>query len=224
MIPGYKMKDRIKVTIVDDEKAYREVIKLIFAKDKRISLISEFTQGQDFINSLSSLFKPDVCLFDIKLSGGDSGINCAQAVKAQYPNIHVILITAYPKPQTLIEAKKLHADYIEKGTIGEILIDKIITSVEPQQQFISLQYDTEKKYAGNYMIFCDRFGESQTNSSTLTDNQKKIIKLRQQGKTINETAEILNMKANTVTSHLERALRKLNLPNPLHYIDIDWNN
>ncbi len=214
------MQRRIKVSIVDDEKSYRQVLKQTMEKDLRISIFGEYAYGIDFINSLNSPFKPDVCLLDIKLVGEMSGVDCAKILKKVAPNIHIIFLTAYPDSETMLEAKQLKADYIEKGTLGEVLIDKIVTSVERDDQLLSLQQKTYTKYCKKTIELSNRLDNAQSKVQSLTNNQKKVLILKQKGKTINEIAKTLNMNPNTVTSHIERGLSKLKLPFILEYIEL----
>lgn len=113
---------RIKVCIIDDEELYISAIKQILAADQRIWVYGEYITAQKFIDDFQKPFEPDVCLVDILLPDM-SGMECAKIIKARNPNIHVILMTAYPTFETLTESKEIGADYIEKGTRGEILID-----------------------------------------------------------------------------------------------------
>jgi DNA-binding NarL/FixJ family response regulator len=214
------MDKRIKVCILDDEKSYRHVLEDILEKDERIAIVGEYAYATEFLQSLYTPFKPDVCLLDIMLTGDMSGIDCAYQVKEVDPNIQIIFITGHPDSPTLLEAKKLNADYIEKGTIGEGLINKIITSVSRKEQLVSLQYDTSKKYNDNFISLLENLAESQSQVSRLTDYQKTVLRYRQQGMTIKEIAELLNMNKNTVMGHIERGLKKLKIPDSFQYIDL----
>ncbi len=214
------MDKRIKVSILDDEKSYRHVLEDILARDDRIAIIGEYAYATEFLNSLHTPFKPDVCLLDIMLSGDLSGIQCAYEVKEVDPNIQIIFITGHPDSPTLLEAKKLNADYIEKGTIGEGLINKIITSASRKEQLVSLQYDPAKKYNDSFISLLERFAESQSQVEKLSDSQRCVLKYRQSGKTIREIAEILSMNKNTVMGHIERGLKKLRVPDSFQYIDL----
>lgn len=216
------MDRRIKISILDDEKAYRQVIKKIVSQDDRISLLGEYAYASDFINSLKSPFKPDVCLMDIKLTGDMTGIECGLIAKKLAPEMHIIFMTGYPDSQTLLRAKEISADYIEKGTIGEFLIDRLITQAREKEQLISIKSsDQVKKNKNSFIDLINSLEESQTRVQSLSEQQRLIMKLKQEGKTISEISVILKIKPNTVSSHLERASKKLALPDPLKYINLD---
>lgn len=216
------MDKRIKISILDDEKTYRQLIKKIVSQDDRITVLGEYAYASDFLNSLKSPFKPDVCLMDIKLTGDMTGIECGLLAKQLAPGIHIIFMTGYPDSQTLLKAKEINADYIEKGTIGEYLIDRLITQVRQKEQLISIKSsNTTENYKKSFIDLINSLEESQSRVQSLSDQQRLIMKLKQEGKTISEISKVLDIKPNTVSSHIERAAKKLSLPDPLKFIDLD---
>lgn len=215
-------KKLIKIWIVEDEEPYQDILKEVLSSDVRIKMYGEFTSGEDFLKFLNSPFRADVCLIDIKLKGKLSGLDCAKKVKEIDPGIHVILITAYPTPQILIEAKQIQADLIEKGSVGESLIDKIVTSVKKEDShFFSLKHDLKDNNKDYIYILAEEIEKSRSRIEDLTDKQKKVLKLKQHGKTYKEIAQVLDMNEHTVRSHIERALKKLDLPNVLKFLKIE---
>lgn len=212
----------IKVVVVDDEKAYRVLIKKIILKDKRLKFYAEYSSGEDFINSLHSLFNvPHVCIMDFQLKHM-TGIECIKRVKEAHPNIYFILMTAHPNSQILTEVKKLGIDYIEKGSAVETLIDKIISikiipSEEPiESQIISLK--KRRKVNLRYIELTEQLEKSKSKIKELTKAQLKIVKLKNEGNSYKEIGEILKIDAGTVRTHLSRARRKLKLPDLLNFI------
>ncbi|MDH4129828.1 MAG: response regulator transcription factor, partial [Spirochaetota bacterium] len=125
-------KNYIKVCIIDDDESYRLLLKKVLEIDDRIKLYGEYSTGKSFIKDLGSPFKPDVCLVDIYLND-ISGIECCKQIKEKKPEVHLIVMTAHPDPQTFVEARKLGADYLQKGTRVEAIINKIITSYESKR-------------------------------------------------------------------------------------------
>ena len=118
--------NRIKVSIIDDSKAYRNSLRNILEADRRICICDEYDSGTAFINVLDSNFQPDICLIDVVLKDM-SGIECAKKIKEKDPNIHIVIMTACPNTESFSEARKIGADYIEKGSRFEAIIDHIIT-------------------------------------------------------------------------------------------------
>ncbi len=84
-------------------------------------------------------------------------------------------MTAYPEVKTLAEAKKINADYIEKKTRAEILINTIITTVKSmrKERLISL-YDNQA-LTDNALELADVLSMAQKSVLTLTSTQRKVL-------------------------------------------------
>ncbi len=213
----YMEKSFIKVSIIDDDKSYRDSLKQIFQRDKRIKVYNEHESGFELIKSLNSPFQPDVCLVDIVLKD-ISGIECAKKIKIKYPDIYVVIMTAYPDPKTFNEAKKIGADYLEKGPRFEAFIDRIITtlSISKKEKLLSLQDEDSFKF--EYLELNNEIELVKKRLSTLTDNQFIALLLKKRGKSEKEIAQMLNVTTGTAHTHITRALEKLKLPNLLDIV------
>ncbi len=215
--------NRIKVCIIDDQKSYRTSLKEILSKDERIWIYNEFDNATSFFQSLKSPFQPDVCLIDIRLSKDENctlGLECAKKIKEKNPNIHVIIMTAYSDSDNFAEARKINADFIEKGTRGEILIDKIITSARySDEQFVSIRLTHKDKVdiVGLVKAIEDYIEET----SKLSPQQKQIINNKLQGKSIEDLSSELNISESTIRTQIKRASSKeIKIPNLWQYVQL----
>jgi DNA-binding NtrC family response regulator len=96
--------------IVDDEEIARAGITLALKKTYNVD---GYGTAEEAITALRDR-QPDLILLDIGLPGM-SGIEALQIIKTDYPDILVIMITAYEDVQTVVSAMKLGAyDYIVK--------------------------------------------------------------------------------------------------------------
>lgn len=99
-----------KVLVVDDERGVRESIRILLKGSYDITLA---VSGHDAIQKLPEV-QPDVVLLDLRL-GDMHGIEVLQNIKAQDPQIEVILVTAYATIDTARKALRLGAfDYLTK--------------------------------------------------------------------------------------------------------------
>ncbi|MDH5680359.1 MAG: response regulator transcription factor [Spirochaetota bacterium] len=211
---------KIKVSIIDDQKVYRDALKEQLSKDDRVILYKEYDSGLDFAKDLDQPFHPDVCLIDIVLND-ISGVEVAKLVRRKHPNVHVILMTAYPSSSSFNEASQIGADYIEKGTRGEILLNKIVTSFESplNEQIFSFHKFSEE--VNHYLLlFAKELEAIQSRTADLSEFQRKVLKLRKAGKSIDEIAQLMDISPFTVRTHINRGLKKLNLPNFLKFINL----
>ncbi len=211
-------KSCVKVAIIEDNPTYRESLKKIIDDDDRLRLHNEYHSAQAFLNDLNSPFQPDVCLVDVVLKDM-SGTECCRIVKAKKPDIHLVIMTAYPSTKSFAEARDIGADYIEKGPRMKAFIKDIISTVSASRAeriFTLTDHDDDVKL--NYIKLAYQLEEVKKKVGTLSDNQLKVLQLKRKGKTEKEISEILDMSRATVHTHAKRALKKLQLPDLLDYI------
>lgn len=98
------------IYVVDDEKVAREGIALALHKRYHTET---FATAEDAIQAMLNQ-PPDLVLLDIGLPGM-SGIEALKTIKEMYPEVIVIMITAYEDVKTVVAAMKYGAhDYVVK--------------------------------------------------------------------------------------------------------------
>ena len=103
--------------VVDDENVAREGITLALKKNYRVTA---FDAAEPALDALQSDI-PDIILLDIGLPVM-SGTEALEVIKERYPQILVIMITAYEDVKTVVSAMKLGAyDYVVKPLQMEAL-------------------------------------------------------------------------------------------------------
>ena len=105
------------INIVDDEKVAREGLSLALGK---IYSVKSFATAESAIKNMAD-HPPDLVLLDIGLPGM-SGVEALKEIKSRYPEIMVIMITAYEDVKTVVSAMKFGAyDYVVKPLQMEAL-------------------------------------------------------------------------------------------------------
>jgi len=121
--------------IVDDEEIARAGISLAL---KKIYNVYDFGAAEEALAALREQ-QPDLILLDIGLPGM-SGIEALQIIKTDFPDILVIMITAYEDVQTVVSAMKLGAyDYIVKP----LDMNGLIITVRNALETIALKKEIE---------------------------------------------------------------------------------
>jgi len=121
---------RSRILIVDDEIGPREALRMVL-KDE--FLISVATNGKEALDQLCS-YPVDLILMDMKMPLMD-GMQALRLLKEAYPQIPVLMITAYGTIDTAVEAMKIGAvDFITKPFDSFVIQDKIraVLSEKPQ--------------------------------------------------------------------------------------------
>ncbi len=140
--------------IVDDEEIARAGISLALKKNYNVQ---DFGTAEAALAALREQH-PDLILLDIGLPGM-SGIEALQIIKTEYPDILVIMITAFEDVQTVVSAMRLGAyDYIVKP----LDMNGLIITVRNALETIALKKEIEllqQKYVSQNLPMI--VGESQ---------------------------------------------------------------
>jgi DNA-binding NtrC family response regulator len=122
---------KIKIMIVDDERDVEDLFNQRYRKDLRNNDF-EFHfafSAEDAINYLSTLNPVDVVLIlsDINMPGM-SGLDLLKLVKVKFPQLKVVMVTAYGDQDNFTKAQSLGADdFITKPIDFVALRERIIT-------------------------------------------------------------------------------------------------
>ena len=117
----------MKLLIVDDEVEICDFLKSFF--EERNYQVKGVTSGEGALKAVEE-FKPQVVLLDIKMSGMD-GIQVLQKLKAKFPRIKVIMVTALETRDKIEECLRLGADnYITKPLSLEYLENDVREKIE----------------------------------------------------------------------------------------------
>jgi len=144
------MKSRILV--VDDEESIREFLEIMLKKEGyEVSCVEDGQQALDFLKKKSV----DMVISDLQMPNV-TGIELLEKVKAQYPDMLFMMITAFGTTETAVEAMKLGAyDYITKPfKIDEvrIVIANALRSQNLEVENRSLKKELKQEYSFQSLV------------------------------------------------------------------------
>lgn len=126
------------IYIVDDEETIRDGVLMALEEDYQVEA---FADAETAIEQLEE-GPPDLILLDIGLPGMN-GIDALRHIKDLYPDILVIMITAYEDVDTVISAMKLGAyDYVVKPLYMdglEVTIGNALETIRLRKEVRTLQ-------------------------------------------------------------------------------------
>ena len=114
----------IRILIADDHAVVREGTRQILEQEPDMAVVAEACDGEEAVK-LAGSSKPDVAIIDIAMPKVD-GIEATKQIKALYPNITVLILTAYDDEQFifgLLEAGA--AGYLLKSVRGRELVEAV---------------------------------------------------------------------------------------------------
>ena len=101
-----------KILIVDDEPTYREYLKRFLSRDGLDVRTAE--TGAEAIE-VSREFAPDILLADWMLRCEMHGIEVGEALRRQWPDLRILLMTGFPTADLQAEAERVGIDgFLEK--------------------------------------------------------------------------------------------------------------
>ncbi|MDR5658393.1 response regulator transcription factor [Serpentinicella sp. ANB-PHB4] len=199
------MLDKIKVLIVDDHSVVRKGLKMFLGTNPSIEVCGEAENLKDAIK-MTTKTKPDVIILDFKLPDGD-GINGSIAIKARFPDIKIIILTAYTQNETVLGAIRAGVDaYLLKDIESKELINTIIAVYKGKAV---LDTSVTEDVFNTLKI-------ENTNiksKSSLSLQETKILDMIAQGKVNKEIAESLGISDKTVRNYISNIFKKLNVSN-----------
>ncbi|MDP6701630.1 MAG: sigma-54 dependent transcriptional regulator, partial [Candidatus Latescibacteria bacterium] len=141
------------ILVVDDDSYVRESTEEILRR--KGYQVDTSANGKDALVRLDEA-DFDLILSDIKMPEMD-GIELLAAAKGKYPDIHVIMMTAFGSVDNAVEAMRKGAyDYIQKGSADpteiELVVERALKYQDSQRENKRLRSELADKYSFNNMI------------------------------------------------------------------------
>lgn len=99
----------INILIVEDHASMREAITAAFTATGRYAVLGEVPSA-NFTELFCQELHPDLVLMDVCTEGGASGITATETVKKKFPNIRVIVMTAFDELSYIPRPRAAGAD------------------------------------------------------------------------------------------------------------------
>jgi DNA-binding NarL/FixJ family response regulator len=117
-----------KVLIVEDSAFYRQLLKEALLSRFPSMELFEAADGEAALRKIET-FLPELVFMDIKLPG-ESGLELIKKIKIQYPNMIIIILTAYDIPEYREAAVQAKANYfLSKGLASKENILTLVDSI-----------------------------------------------------------------------------------------------
>src|SRR5271165_7140376 len=115
---------RIRILAVDDHPIVRQGIAGLVGIQPDMILVGEASNGRDAIQQFRT-HQPDITLMDLQMPEM-SGLDSLIAIRNEFPDAKVILLTTYAGDTQILRALKAGAQaYLLKNTLHKELLDTI---------------------------------------------------------------------------------------------------
>jgi DNA-binding NarL/FixJ family response regulator len=206
------MTDVIDVMIVDDHPVFRQGLRNVLAAQEGLRVVDEAADGEMAIEKAGTV-RPDVVIMDINLPGLN-GLQATRELKDRFPDMQVIMLTAYDDEEQIYHAIRAGASaYHAKDVRPERLIG-VIRQVHEGHYIVD---DTvlDEDGIGDWLLKKFKrfggevFGGNEDFLSPLTPREMEILELVVQGMSNRKIAYHLGISHQTVKNHMTAILRKL---------------
>ena len=200
----------ITVLVVEDNPRFRESFAEAIEGDAEFRLIGAAANGADGMRMLDEQH-PDVLLVDLDLPDF-SGVELIRHAARNLPESDVMVITVFGDERSIIES-------IEAGATGYLLKDamppdfvgqirELRAGGSPISPIIARRLLTRFHPPGTPEAGPDGENES-SDRPTLSEREHSVLSLVAKGFSFGEIARVLNVSPHTVTTHVKRIYRKL---------------
>jgi len=195
---------RIRVLSIDDHPLFQQGIAAIINCQPDMALVGSASNGTEAINAFRSL-RPDVTLMDLCLPGL-GGIDVTMAIRAEFPEARVIVLTTFERDVEIQRALKA-------GARGYLL-----KSMSSQQMLETIRQVHEGKRPVPPEI-ASQIAEHLSDEQ-LTSREIDVLRQVIEGNRNRDIAERLFVSEHTVKTHLKHILGKLGASDRTHAITI----
>jgi DNA-binding NarL/FixJ family response regulator len=110
----------IRLLLVDDHPMTRGGIRFALETQPDFAVVGEASDGAEALR-LAEQLHPDIILLDLAMPGMN-GVEATRRLRAAFPELHVLVFTAYGDDESVVEALRAGAvSYLLKDTRGEDL-------------------------------------------------------------------------------------------------------
>ena len=203
----------IKLLIADDERLFRQSLKILLERGTEIKVVAAAANGQEAV-TLARETEPDLAVLDIDMPLMD-GIKAARLIRTVSPRTKTLMLSVHREDEKIRAAMRAGAvGYILKDTDREEFINIIRQTYagnqpsSPYLAHLALEQNespTATVSQSSILNFVERFG--------LTGLEVKILRLMTEGLSNEEISEITGVTPETVKGYLKTIFRKLDVKN-----------
>lgn len=197
--------DQIDILLVDDHRIVREGLTSMLSIQPDMRVVGEAGTGAEALVRVEELH-PDLILLDLEMPDLD-GVHVLEMVRTSYPEVRVIVLTAYGSDERILDAVRAGArGYLLKGTS----LDEVLHAVRVVAAGGSL---LEPYIAGRLLGSMEQMLRSGKVPEMLTERERAILTLIARGYSNKKIGQQLHLAERTIKFHATIIFQKLGVSN-----------
>ncbi len=185
----------IRVVIAEDQAMVLGALAALLGMERDIEVVGQAPDGEEAL-ALAAALRPDVLLADIEMPKM-TGLELAAELKRRGPRPRVVILTTFARPGYLRRA-------FDAGAAGYLLKDA------PSRR---LAEAVRQVHAGGRAIDPELAAEGWGEIDPLTDRERQVLRLADEGRTGAEIAARLQLSEGTIRNYLSEAISKTGAKN-----------
>ena len=179
---------RLRIVIADDHDLMAAALDRVLSAQADLEVVGRARAGGEVV-ALVEETRPDVVLLDIGMPETD-GIECARRLRARFPGLRIMMLTAYGDADSLQAAERAGADGFILKTVGASALVEALTAAD-----------------GHFVVA--GFPEPDEGAAKLTPRERIVLQAVGDGLTNSDIGRELWISEETVKFHLKNLYRKL---------------
>lgn len=203
-----------RVLVADDHRAFADALAALVGAEEDLIVVGVGTSAATAL-SLAESLRPDVLLLDVEFPDGD-GIEVAERLRTTAPGVRVVVVSGHDDVATAAGA-------VRAGAIG------FVTKEASSEELVGAVRSAAKGQAWvEARLLAGVLGELARGSAPRTPEQEKLDRLTQRERQVLECmvrgldrgsiARTLFLSTNTVRTHSQRLLAKLEVHSTLEAV------
>ena len=185
----------IRILLAEDQKLLLGAIGQLLALEDDLEVVGRAADG-DEARTLIERHRPDLVVSDIEMPGL-TGLELAEWLACEYPQIRVVILTTFARPGYLRRA-------LEAGVSGYLLKDT------PAEKLADAM---RRAHRGERVIAPELALTAFDAKDPLTDRERQVLRLAGEGISNAEIGRRLHLAEGTVRNYLSEAIGKLDADN-----------
>ncbi len=192
----------MRVLIADDHGVVRGGLRLLLDRQADMEVVGEASDGAAAVAETLAT-RPDLAILDVAMPRL-TGIQATREIKAQAPEVDVLILSMHDDERYLFEALKAGASgYVLKSEADHDLVDAV-RAISRGESFLT--------NAAQRSLVREWMADGATGpAEPLTPREQEVLKLIAEANTNREIGAILHLAEKTVESHRANILRKLGM-------------
>lgn len=194
----------MRVLLADDHALVRIGIATLL-RAWGMEVVGEASNGIEAL-ALARTLRPDVILMDITMPELN-GLEATRHIKAELPDIRIVILTVSANDEHLFEAIKSGAEGYLLKDVSEAELERTLEAIAAGEPALS------RGLAGKLLEEFGRLAREGPSKQELSPRERDVLQLVAAGKRNREVAAELYLSEHTVNFHMRNILQKLHLRN-----------